>query len=109
MKNEIFKKRLKEALDMKGIRPIALSKATGISKSLISRYLSGEVVPTQDKFQDIADYLNISYGWLLGYDVPMQNEERSHFELRQKIGEELEKATNDQLLKIYTYIKDIGV
>lgn len=96
-----FKERLKEALDIKGIRPIELSKATNISKSLISRYLNGTTLARQDKFQDIADFLNVSYAWLMGYDVPMVEAKTT----KQRIINSLDSLSENQLQDIEKFIK----
>lgn len=66
-----LKDRLKEALDFTGMKPIELSEATGIPKSMISYYLNGKTKPKADRIYIISQKLNISEAWLLGYDVPM--------------------------------------
>jgi transcriptional regulator with XRE-family HTH domain len=70
-----FKDRLAHALNDKGIKPIDLSKATGIPKSTISYYLSGRNEAKSDRVYSIAKYLNVNEAWLMGYDVPMQRDE----------------------------------
>ena len=74
MKNQIkaeLKDRLREALDRAKMRPIELSEATGIPKSMISYYLNGKTKPKADRIYKISQALNINEAWLLGYDVPM--------------------------------------
>lgn len=71
---EEFKNRLEEALKVRGMLPVDLSRKTGINKGLISRYLKGEVLPKQSKIAEIAEALNVSPSWLLGYNVPMEPE-----------------------------------
>lgn len=74
MKNQIkaeLKDRLREALDRAEMRPIELSEATGIPKSMISYYLNGKTKPKADRIYKISQALNINEAWLLGYDVPM--------------------------------------
>lgn len=66
-----LKDRLKEALDAAGMKPIELSEATGIPKSMISYYLNGKTKPKADRIHIISQKLNVSEAWLLGYDVPM--------------------------------------
>jgi transcriptional regulator with XRE-family HTH domain len=63
-------KRLKEALDMRGMKQTDLVKATGIGKSSISTYLSGDYEPKQRNIYKIAKALNVNEAWLMGYDVP---------------------------------------
>ena len=62
--------RLREALNDIDKKPIDLSKATGIPKSMISYYLAGKSEPKVDRVYDLAEYLGVSEAWLMGYDVP---------------------------------------
>lgn len=62
--------RIKKALDMKGIKQADLVKLTGIGKSSISTYISGEYEPKQKNIYKIAKALDVNEAWLMGYDVP---------------------------------------
>ena len=64
-----FKERLKQAMDARGISATELSNKSGINKSQISRYLSGERSPKQDAVEQMAKVLNVSVVWLLGLEV----------------------------------------
>ena len=71
MINEIsttFKNRLLIALKTKNIKQIDLAKATGISKSTISSYLSGRYMPKEDAINKISEYLDCTPQWLFGYE-----------------------------------------
>lgn len=61
--------RMKEALSLRGMKQSELVKLTGIGKSSISTYLSGEYEPKQRNIYKIAQALNVSEAWLMGYDV----------------------------------------
>lgn len=65
-----FPERLRTILDETGIRQTDLCEKAGIGKSAMSQYLHGAFVPKQQKLSAIAEALNVSEGWLLGYDVP---------------------------------------
>ena len=60
--------RLKLIMEQKAITQAELAKRAGIRQSSISDWLAGKYQPKQDKIAVIADALNISPGWLLGYD-----------------------------------------
>lgn len=64
--------RLCEAMDRLGVKPVELSRRTGISKSSISQYMSGYATPKSDRIYAIARALNVTEAWLLGYDVQME-------------------------------------
>lgn len=73
MNANVFRHRLKEAMSEKGIRQSALIRACAdvapgviISRSDISRYLSGQSVPRPTKMEAIAKALDVPYGWLSG-------------------------------------------
>ena len=71
---ESFNTRLRIAMDYKNIKPADLSKMTGIGKSSISQWLSGKYSAKQDKIFLVANALNINPSWLIGADVPMNDE-----------------------------------
>lgn len=64
--------RLQELMDYYHITRADLEARTGIGRSALSRYLSGEREPRQDKIAIIATAYDIDAGWLLGLDVPMK-------------------------------------
>ena len=63
--------RLQEALDARRMKPVDLANATGLSKSTISRYLSGEMEPKNQPTHKMARALDVSEQWLWGYDMAM--------------------------------------
>lgn len=72
MKNEITAKRLRLALENKKISCAELSEKTGISKASISQYYNGIYSPTNIKSSLMAKILDVSPMWLMGFDVPMR-------------------------------------
>lgn len=69
---DTFQSRLEKAIQIRNIKPVELHEKTGISESLLSKYLSGNAVARQRKLTALADVLNINEVWLMGYDVPME-------------------------------------
>lgn len=69
----IIKDRLNEALNKRQMTAAELSKKTGLNKSSLSRYLSGESIPRSLAIGKMADALHVNPAWILGYDVPMEN------------------------------------
>ena len=66
--------RLKEALGASGISQSDLALKTGIGKSSISMYVSGQHEPRNDRIGDLAKALHVSPGWLMGFDIPMRGD-----------------------------------
>ena len=62
--------RLREAMAETGKKQIDLVNETGLQRSAISRYLSGEYEPKQNAINKLAVALNVSEMWLWGFDVP---------------------------------------
>lgn len=64
--------RLKEAMMFASKTQADLVRETGLSKSTLSRYLSGEFEPKQNAIEKLSSALNVNEMWLWGYDIPMQ-------------------------------------
>lgn len=64
--------RLKQAMAEAGKKQIDLVKETGLQRSAVSRYLSGEYEPKQKAINKLAVALNVNEMWLWGFDVPKQ-------------------------------------
>ena len=69
-----FAERLRYALHQKNMKQSILAYKTGIDKSYISKYLSGQYEPKYDKIQLMAKALRISELWLGGYDAHFEEE-----------------------------------
>ena len=59
-------KRLRQALEMRGMRASELTESTGISKASISSYLSGTYLPKQRNIYRMARVLRVDPAWLSG-------------------------------------------
>ena len=86
-----FKDRLQQALDRKGWKAVDLVEATEIPKGAISYYLAGKSKPKADRLYIIAQVLNVSEAWLLGYNVPMSRTD--------------DQKKNDQLAKLIVKLR----
>lgn len=64
--------RLREAMNIRSKKQVDLERETGINRSAISRYLSGEYEPKNKPIYELAKALDVSEQWLMGYDVPME-------------------------------------
>ena len=94
--------RIKEAMTIRGMKQVDLVSLTGIGKSSISTYLSGEYEPKQRNIYKIAKALDVSEAWLMGEDVPMERFDYS--ELLSSIAEENKSgrtAAVEELRRIY--------
>ena len=67
--------RIKEALNLRNMKPIELVERSGVKKSALSQYMSGKITPRQKSLDSMAKVLNVSPAWLMGFDVPMERED----------------------------------
>lgn len=72
MKNPITAHRLSIALSNANMIPQELANASGVSKASISQYLNGSHCPSNISSGKMAKILNVNPVWLMGFDVPMQ-------------------------------------
>ncbi len=69
MEQESFASRLSKALIIRNMKPIDLSKKSGINKATISEYLNGKYEAKQTNIYILAKALNINEAWLMGFDT----------------------------------------
>jgi len=62
----MFKERLREALDDAGMKPIELAEKLGVSRGIVSYYLSGRNMPKAERIFEIAKILGVNSNWLIG-------------------------------------------
>jgi len=70
--------RLREVMEKRGLRqvdvvemarPFCEKYGVKLNKNDLSQYISGKVQPKQDKLTLLGLVLNVSEGWLMGFDV----------------------------------------
>lgn len=86
--------RLREAMRVRNVKQADLVQATGLIKSAVSRYVSGEYEPKQEAVFLLAQALNVSEMWLWGYDVsPERDTEQKKAD---QLGELADRLTKDR-------------
>lgn len=74
IEKEACSKRISRALSIRNMKQSELCNITGIPKSAMSQYISGAFEPKQDRMFLMAQALDVSEAWLMGFDVPMDKE-----------------------------------
>ena len=74
---DTFSHRLKEALRLREIKAVELSRRTGIDKASISQWTNGTYEAKQEGVYKLAKALNVNEAWLMGYDAPMERDTRA--------------------------------
>lgn len=77
MKQDTFANRLRKAMDIRNFKQIDLVNKTKLDKSLINKYLNGISEAGSDKLTILSNALDVNEVWLMGYDVPMNEENNS--------------------------------
>lgn len=67
-----FAGRLTLYMSQNDIKAVDLSKRLNVSRSTISQWVNGSVVPKRDRLVELSDVLHINPLWLMGYDVPLE-------------------------------------
>ena len=93
-----FAERLRQAMFDKRYKAIDVARATNITPSVISRYLSGTNQPSRDNLFAVAEYLGVSSEWLLSSsDVPESKKPAHNISThKDKIIELLERLVADK-------------
>lgn len=78
---DVFKDRLVEAMNLRGIRAAELARRTGLSKARISQYVNGKFIPKSDAILLIAEVLQVSELWLMGKEPTLTPTEPSRPQL----------------------------
>lgn len=99
---EPLKNRLYEAMARAGLRQVDLERTTGISRSSLSRYLSGCYEPNADRLHRIAVALDVSEAYLLGYDVaPDRDPEDVATKKAETLEEEMSRRMLERIAEYY--------
>ena len=61
----VVKTNIRKLRKERGLTQIALQMATGIDQTLLSKFETGERLPTTDALIVLADYFNVSIDYLL--------------------------------------------
>lgn len=101
MKNKKFTQRFNDLINEKELRQIEISKATGIRKDLINRYVKGLIVPSTIQLYKIAKFLNVNPLYLLGLTDNKDSE--FNYLLKDTISK-LEKMSDSQLNDVNKFI-----
>ena len=89
-----FADRIKEYMNTYDVKAVDLAKRFHLSRSTISQYVSGTVVPKRDRLVLIADALNIDPLWLMGYNVPIERQKLVRSDLTQEEGQVINAYRN---------------
>lgn len=68
--------RLRKALSIRNMTQAELCQKTKIPKSALSEYIKGLYEPKQDRLLLLSDALNVDPVWLMGFDIPMEKEDK---------------------------------
>lgn len=102
-KKDKFTTRLTKILNEKNMNRTKLCELTGINKGTISKYYNNQLTPKIETVETIANVLNVSPMWLMGYDVPMYTQSNSELYI-EKIIMKLKTLDEYDCRRIYEMI-----
>lgn len=76
-----------------------------LGKSALSQYVSGKSSPDQYKLTLLSKTLNVSQPWLMGYDVPMVEENTKKVYVKQQLNEVFDELKEKRQLKVVSFAK----
>lgn len=77
MKYPEIARRMAYVLNFKNITAQELCNLSGVSKASISQYVNGNHIPSNISSGKMAEVLGVNPVWLMGFDVPMQTDDKS--------------------------------
>ena len=97
----VIKERLIEAMKLRGMTATELANKSGLAKSSVSRYLTGENIPRSIAIGKMANALNVSPAWILGYNLTIDGQEIPNIEI-----DKLTEENKTRLLAYYQALID---
>ena len=91
----VIKERLIEAMKLRGMTATELASKSGLAKSSVSRYLSGENIPRSIAIGKMANALDVSPAWILGYNLTMDGKEIQNVDI--------DKLTEENKSRLFAY------
>ena len=73
----LFQERIKELIQSSPKSQTALASEIGVAKQTISAWITGQTSPRSPMVVYLADYFHVSVGWLMGYDVEKNVDEKA--------------------------------
>lgn len=105
---QLSRDRIKELRKENNLSLEDLGTISGVSKSTVSRWESGDVKNLKsDVVQTICDHFHVSKGWLLGLDDPKYQDQSSEGIARREIERRILSMKIDSLEKIIVFIDQI--
>ena len=102
----LSERKLRQADVLEKIQPYCEKYGVKIPRNALSQYITGKVVPKQDKLAIIGMALDVSEAWLMGFDVPIQRQRSASVEAdqsRAKISKLFTSLTDENQKKLLDY------
>ncbi len=97
--------RLRELMEKKKIKQADIARKTGIARSTVSYYLSGQREPRPNSIRLISQAFDVEPSWLMGYDVPMDSQEPVALKItKYHIGDN--DTMRDSIIKFVNYANE---
>lgn len=113
MIKDAFSKRLKLAIENANINQSELAEKINVHRSTITHYLNGRYEPRRDRVDQFARVLSVSPAWLMGFDVPSEQESASPIidkqELNEQVGSRIRQIRKDRNMTLLELADKVGL
>ena len=99
-----FQERFSQLVDESGMSLLKLSKELHVSNQALSTWRTGQRSPKPPTIMAVADYFNVTFEWLMGFDVVKKANRYviiSNSELFRKILTSMELEDYETVMKIF--------
>lgn len=110
LKEIMLERNLRQVDILEHTLPFCQEYGVKMNKSDISQYVSGKVEPNQDKLFVLSLSLNVSEGWLMGFDVPKNRSTSSSLPLssqEKRLLDVFHSLNDEGQEKVLEYIDDL--
>ena len=105
--NSQFGQRLVEAMELRRVSGVLLSKLSGISQSNITHYRKGDYTPSLDTIKTFCRILMVDPLWLMGMEndkTPKEVSDKSL--LHNRLENYLSEMTVEQMRKVVVFVEE---
>ena len=99
-----FQERFTQLVEESGMSLLKLSKELHMSNQTLSAWRSGVRSPKEPTIMAVADYFNVSFGWLMGFDVIKKENRRviiSNSDVFRKIINGMDPKDYETVMRIF--------
>ena len=105
---QIMKERnLKQVDILEACQPYCEKYGIKLKKNDLSQYVSGKVIPKQNKLSILGMALNINEVWLMGYDAPKERNQKTNIDNNENMLSNKNTDAQKEFLNIFNKLSNV--